>query len=174
MQCFTCKIIEAVEKSYPVRDAVFGKSSGRCQWHAWDDDNVFVCSQCSTSHFFEKIAWCKKTDNFICTECAPSRTVRSAFWVWKKYISITCPFCGNEHPTLNRQEFEGAHPWQADPYQCKQFPIWYPDGTQITEEDVKKQRVACPYCRTYFTIKNPGTYQCPHCHRPFTVRKKSL
>lgn len=182
MECFTCKITEAVDKTYPIRDAVFGKTSGRCLWHAWDDDEVFACSQCSTPQFPEQIAWCRKTGNFICTVCAPSRKVAATFWFWKEYTVVTCPFCGEEHPTLNRQEYEGEHPWQADPFQCKQFPIWYPGGRLVREEDILKEKeekkkkkekgIPCPYCGARLSIREPGTYQCPRCRQMFTVRKK--
>lgn len=175
MECLTCKITEAVDKSYPLRDAIFGKTSGRCYWHCWDDDAVFVCSQCMTSQFFEKIAWCAKTDKFICTQCSSSRTVSDKFWCWNQYTLISCPFCGAEHATLNRQEYDGEHPWQADPFSCKQFPIWYPGGTVLSEKDVKKsatRRVTCPYCKATVSIRDPGTYTCSHCHRKFTVKKK--
>jgi hypothetical protein len=179
MECFTCKITEAVDKSYPIRDAVFGRTTGRCMWHSWDDDAVFVCDQCKTPQFSEQIAWCKKTDRFICTGCAPSHTVKDSFWFWKEYTVVTCPLCGEEHPTLNRQEFVGEHPWQADPFACKQFPIWYPDGRLVRKEDVKQKRkgrtskrIACPHCKTRLSATAPGTYQCPHCHQLFTVKKK--
>jgi uncharacterized CHY-type Zn-finger protein len=175
MKCFTCKITQAIDKSYPIRDAIFGKSSGRCQWHAWDDDKVYVCSKCGKAHFFEQIAWCRKTNSLICTHCAPSRTVKDTFWFWKEYTVLTCPYCGKEHPTLNRQEFLGEHPWQADPFRCEQFPIWYPDGRLIKKEDLteKKERaILCPYCKSRLSIGKPGTYRCPHCRKQFTVKKK--
>jgi predicted RNA-binding Zn-ribbon protein involved in translation (DUF1610 family) len=182
MECFTCKITEAVDKSYPIRDAVFGKTSGRCMWHAWDDDKVFVCDQCGKSTFSEQVAWCRKTDKFICTACAPSRTVKDTFWFWKEYHVVTCPFCGEDHPTLNRQEFDGEHPWQADPFRCKQFPIWYPDGRLIREREIKKpeekeakktqKAVRCPSCGNRISVTKPGTYQCPRCGQRFTVRAR--
>lgn len=175
MECLTCKITEAVDKTYPVREAIFGTTSGRCYWHCWDDDNVFVCSQCNTSQFFEKIAWCSKFDKLICTQCSPSRTVPDKFWCWKEYTLIRCPFCSEEHPTLNRQEYDGEHPWQADPFACKQLPIWYPGGGVVCEKDLKRsvtRNVACPYCRAKICIGKTGTYECPHCHRSFTVKKK--
>jgi hypothetical protein len=175
MECLTCKITEAVDKSYPLRESVFGKTSGRCFWHCWDDDDVFVCNVCMKSQFFEKIAWCSKTDKFICTQCSSSQTVADKFWCWKEYTMISCPFCGEEHPTLNRQEYNGEHPWQANPFICEQFPIWYPGGRVLCEQDVTKpttRKVACPYCKATMTIGNPGTYACSHCHRKFTVKKK--
>lgn len=174
MECFTCKITKAVDKTYPVREAAFGETSGRCLWHAWDDDGVFRCSTCGTSQFFEQVAWCRKTNKFICAQCAATRTVKDAFWFWKEYTMITCPHCGEEHPTLNRQEFEGEHPWQADPFRCKQFPIWYPDGRLVEEKDVRKEKkgIPCPYCGARLPITKPGTYQCPHCRNRFTVKKK--
>lgn len=180
MECFTCKITKAVDKSYPLRDAVFGKTSGRCLWHAWDDDTVFICSRCKNPQFPEQIAWCQKTDTFICTGCAPSRTVNESFWFWKKYTVVTCPFCGEEHPTLNRQEFTGEHPWQADPFRCKQFPIWYPHGSLVKKEDLKEKKeekrrksISCPYCGARLSAQEPGTYQCPRCHQLFAVKKKT-
>ncbi|MBU7045119.1 MAG: hypothetical protein HXS54_01675 [Theionarchaea archaeon] len=182
MECFTCKITAAVDKSYPVREAVYGKASGRCSWHAWDDDNIFMCSSCKTPRFFEQVAWCTETDHLICTECSPSRTVKDTFWFWKEYTLITCPYCGKEHPTLNRQEFQGEHPWQADPFRCRQFPIWYPDGRLVKKEDLtqekhrkqkrKQKSIVCPYCRTRLSVSEPGTYECPHCHQIFTVSLK--
>ncbi|MBU7031832.1 MAG: hypothetical protein HXS53_04835 [Theionarchaea archaeon] len=175
MECLTCKITEAVDKTYPVREAIFGKTSGRCLWHCWDDDDVFVCSQCKTPQFFEKIAWCSKTNLFICTQCSSSRSVEEKFWCWKEYTLVSCPFCGEEHPTLNRQEYDGAHPWQADPFACKQFPVWYPGGNVVCEKDLKRsvtKIIRCPYCKGEIHIKETGTYTCPHCHRSFTVKKK--
>lgn len=182
MECFTCKITEAVDKSYPIRDAVFGESSGRCRWHAWDDDKVFVCTTCGRAQFFEQVAWCRKTNKFICTACSSTRTIKDTFWFWKKYQVIACPFCGEEHPTLNRQEFEGVHPWQADPFQCTQFPIWYPGGRLVKKEDLEEEKpkakpetkkgISCPYCKAHFSITKPGTYECPRCHNRFTVKRR--
>lgn len=174
MECFTCKITAAVDKSYPLREAVFGESSGRCRWHAWDDDTVFVCSICRRPRFFEQVAWCRKKDVFICTECAPSNTVEDQFWFWKTYTSIACPYCGEYHPTLNRQEYQGEHPWQANPFRCPQFPIWYPDGRLLEKKDLKQKEagILCPHCKTRLSIAEPGTYRCPHCQQVFTVRRK--
>lgn len=175
MECFTCKITTAVDKSYPVREAVFGESSGRCRWHAWDNDAVFVCSVCRKPKFSEQVAWCRKKDVLICTECVPSQTVENQFWFWKKYTLISCPHCGERHPTLNRQEFLGEHPWQANPFRCPQFPIWYPGGRLLEKKNLaqRKPGIRCPHCNARLSVSDPGTYQCPYCHQTFQVRKKS-
>lgn len=170
MECLTCRIIATLDKTYPVRDAVFGITSGRCLWHAWDDDKVFVCSQCGNPRFFEQIAWCKETNQYICTTCAPSQWIREPFWFWKGYATTMCPYCGREHPTLNRGEFEGQHPWQVNPFACRQFPIWFLK-TIIQKEE--RDSVNCPRCSIPLSVKGPGTYKCPHCNTLFTLKKKS-
>lgn len=173
MKCLTCTLIKALDASYPAREAVHGEHSGRCQWHAWDSDHVFVCTHCKNPRFFEQVAWCPKTNTFICTACSPSRVVEAPFWFWKRYSIVTCPHCGGEHPTLNRQEAQGEHPWQADPYHSHQFPVWYPGGRIVEEEDITTKKVVCPSCRSPLPVRTPGIYQCPHCQQVLMVRKKA-
>src|SRR5205814_5182981 len=37
------------------------------------------------------------------------------FWGWPYWSTLECPDCGGRHPSLDRAEFEGVHPWQLDP-----------------------------------------------------------
>jgi len=41
--------------------------------------------------------------------------VKGKFWVWDTFYVIECSYCGKWHPTLDRLEFLGEHPWQLHP-----------------------------------------------------------
>lgn len=175
MYCHTCSMIHMVDKTYPRRKRKYGRSNARCDWHAWDDDEVWLC-ECGKFVFAEVAAWCQKYKKIICIDCHDHEKVNAKFWLWKFYYEIECPFCKDSHPTLNRQEFLSEHPWQVDPFSCRDFPIWYPDGRMIEEKDVKEEtekkeekKIACPHCKKSIRIAKPGTYRCPYCKRVFRV-----
>ena len=136
MECLTCRMIAMIDKSYPHRKASFGNIDGRCLWHAWEEDEVWRCDGCGRFVIAENITFCLKEKKYVCKDSSPSQRKEASFWLWKFYLDMECSFCGESHPALQRQEFLGEHPWQADPFSCKDFPIWYPDGKLIEEKDV--------------------------------------
>ena len=168
-KCLTCDMIHMLDKSYPVRKARHGTSSGRCDWHAWDDDGVWICDVCGRAQFDENIAWCHRHDKYVCKGCAEYQRIEEKYWFWQHYLLLKCPACGGEHPTLSRSKYLGEHPWQTNPYKCRDMPIWYPGGRILTEVP-KKKIVSCPSCQRKLTISKVGEYQCPSCRSRFVVK----
>jgi hypothetical protein len=138
MECITCQMIAMVDKGYPKRRARFGKTNLRCTWHAWGADEVWRCDVCGKYTHAETVSCCVRKNKFVCTTCATSQKKKDGFWLWKSFLELKCPFCGESHPVLPRQEFCGEHPWQADPFSCQDFPIWYPGGGLIEEKDARE------------------------------------
>jgi len=87
----------------------------RCNWH-WR----YVCDICGKPCHFNGITWCEKAKKFLCIKCGKSgarehRLLKGEFWNWNTYYAIKCPYCNEWHPTLDRLEFQGEHPWQLHP-----------------------------------------------------------
>ena len=113
MVCRYCQLIHSFDYSYPLRKATRGLNSDypRCDWH-WR----FMCSLCGKPRHFNGVAWCEKTQKFICIRCGKDhRVVYSRFWGWRYYYAIGCRDCEERHPALDRLEFLGKHPWQINP-----------------------------------------------------------
>lgn len=118
MLCKYCRIIHAVDKGYPEREATRDVTSDypRCDLH-WR----FVCYVCGKPRHFNGMAWCERSKKFICIRCAKShKIVRRRFWNWKSYYTLECSLCGKHHPALDYLEFIGKHPWQLNPGMAKQ------------------------------------------------------
>ena len=114
MICEHCELIHSKDESYPLRVATRDVDSGfpRCDWH-WR----YVCDACGKPTHFNGITWCETAKEFVCLTCSRThaqrnRLARDEFWVWDTYYAIECFHCGEWHPALDRQEYEGNHPWQ--------------------------------------------------------------
>jgi len=117
MICKYCEMIHSVGETYPLREASRDLNSDfpRCDWH-WR----FVCDVCGKSTHFNGVMWCETFKKFVCLRCSRTharghRLVRGEFWIWKTYYVIECSYCDEWHPSLDRLEFEGKHPWQLHP-----------------------------------------------------------
>jgi ubiquinone/menaquinone biosynthesis C-methylase UbiE len=112
MICRYCKLIHSRDKSYPVKNATRDIKGDfpRCEWH-WR----YICDICGIPRHFNGITWCEKTKKFICIKCGEgNRLIVGRFWAWDTYYLVTCPYCKKRHPTLDKLESEGNHPWQLN------------------------------------------------------------
>ena len=110
--CRYCIGIRAHAEGYRARPALHAlrTSNPRCDWH-WQ----FTCSKCGNLRSFHGIAFCDRSRQFFCIDCAPAhRAPRASFWGWEYYYRLRCPWRSEWHPALDRLEFEGRHPWQHD------------------------------------------------------------
>ena len=110
--CGYCNRIRRGAHTYRVRSARHAVESTfpRCDWH-WQ----FVCAKCGKARSFHAIAFCPRTENLFCIDCAPEhRAARKAFWGWAYHYRLHCPWRSEWHAALDRLEFEGRHPWQLD------------------------------------------------------------
>lgn len=110
MICNYCELIHSTDTQYPLREATRDLDSDvpRCDWH-WR----YVCDVCGKPRHFNGITWCESTGKFICLTCGEYNRIQDgAFWGWQSYYVVGCPFCHESHPTLDRLEFQTAHPWQ--------------------------------------------------------------
>jgi SAM-dependent methyltransferase len=112
VNCYYCDKIAAADASYAVRAAKFdtGSEAPRCAWH-WR----FACDHCNSPGHFMKRFHCPQTDCMLCTEAGRVWVEQGSFWAWQYWWVLQCPNCGQTHPSLDRAEFEGAHPWTIDP-----------------------------------------------------------
>jgi len=113
MICRYCGLIHSVDDSYPLREATrdLGNDFPRCDWH-WR----FVCDVCGKPRHFNGITWCEKAEKLVCIRCGNNhRLTEGKFWNWSTYYAIRCPYCNEQHPTLDRLEFQREHPWQLHP-----------------------------------------------------------
>jgi SAM-dependent methyltransferase len=111
MNCFYCDRIAAVDHSYPPRAAEFdlGSEAPRCAWH-WR----LVCDHCGAAGHFMSRFFCPRSGRLLCREAGTAEPVLGDFWAWQYWWELRCPECGEAHPSLDRAEFLGAHPWQMD------------------------------------------------------------
>ena len=47
----------------------------------------------------------------VCREAGPVQVVYDDFQASQYWWELECPDCGERHPSLDRAEFSGAHPW---------------------------------------------------------------
>jgi ubiquinone/menaquinone biosynthesis C-methylase UbiE len=114
MQCKYCDLIHAKDPTYPLREASFDVAGDfpRCEWH-WR----YRCDVCGQPRHFNGITWCDQSATFICLSCGRgNQLVDGPFWQWQNYYAVRCPQCHDRHPTLDRLEYEGRHPWQLHPH----------------------------------------------------------
>ncbi len=112
MNCRYCTIIHQHDAHYRVRRAGWDITGSfpRCAWH-WQ----FVCDRCGRNVSFNGMAWCRKTEDYLCIRCAPRhKKVSRRFWAWDYYYALWCTACRQYHSVLDFAEYAGKHPWQKD------------------------------------------------------------
>lgn len=58
--------------------------------------------------------FCPVSVRLLCRASGPVAYRAAPFWAWHEAWWLACPDCGDEHPSLDRAEFEGVHPWSMD------------------------------------------------------------
>jgi SAM-dependent methyltransferase len=58
--------------------------------------------------------YCPDANRLLCVEAGENHIESGSFWAWRYWWMLDCPACGRQHPSLDRAEFEGAHPWQTN------------------------------------------------------------
>jgi SAM-dependent methyltransferase len=56
--------------------------------------------------------YCPHSGRLLCRDVGAITYREGAFWAWHEAWWIDCPDCGGSHPSLDRAEFDGRHPWQ--------------------------------------------------------------
>lgn len=112
MNCYYCDRTRAALPEYGAREAEFdlGSEAPRCPLH-WR----YVCDHCGEPGHFSSRFHCPQAGELLCGEAGAVTFRTGAFWSWLDWWTIACPRCGGEHPSLERAEFEGIHPWLLDP-----------------------------------------------------------
>jgi len=115
MNCYYCDRIAAANAAYTPRAAAFdtGSEAPRCAWH-WR----FVCDHCGESGSYMTRFYCPRSGRLLCRDAAQAAgvtTVYSDFPPSGYWWSLTCPDCGDAHPSLDYAEYASVHPWQRDP-----------------------------------------------------------
>ena len=108
--CRYCTLIREHASGYKLRPArhALDTSFPRCDLH-WR----FVCGVCGKPRHFNGVAFCGRRQAFFCLACAAEHPADSRrFWGWTDSYRLRCPWQEESHPTLDRLEFEGRHPWQ--------------------------------------------------------------
>jgi SAM-dependent methyltransferase len=112
MNCYYCDWIARAEPAYAPRDAEFDRDSEapRCAWH-WR----FVCDHCGEAGHFMARFFCPRSGRLLCREAGEVAIEYGACRGWEYWWALGCPDCGERHPSLDRAEALGAHPWQVAP-----------------------------------------------------------
>jgi len=58
--------------------------------------------------------FCPATGRLLCRDAGSAERVLGDFWAWQYWWELSCPECGAAHPSLDRAEFLGTHPWQPE------------------------------------------------------------
>jgi SAM-dependent methyltransferase len=100
-----------VDHSYEVRAAAFdlGSEAPRCAWH-WR----LLCDHCGMPGHFMARFFCPHSGQLLCRDKGETERVFGEFWAWQYWWEMRCPECGEAHPSLDRAEFLGQHPWQFE------------------------------------------------------------
>jgi SAM-dependent methyltransferase len=111
LNCFYCDQIAAVVRSYRSKVAEFdlGSEAPRCAWH-WR----FLCDHCGAPGHFMARFFCPRSGRLLCREAGMVERILGACWEWQYWSELRCPECGEAHPSLDRAERIGAHPWQLE------------------------------------------------------------
>ena len=59
--------------------------------------------------------YCPASDRLLCSAAGDVHIACGSFWAWHYWWILDCPECGQPHPSLDRAEFEGTHPFLIDP-----------------------------------------------------------
>ncbi len=112
MHCYYCDQISAADSAYAPRDAAFdqGSEAPRCRWH-WR----YRCDHCGRLDHFMSRFYCPRSGRLLCRESGEVHVGEGDFWAWQYWWEIVCPECGQRHPSLDRAESLGIHPWQIHP-----------------------------------------------------------
>jgi SAM-dependent methyltransferase len=112
LNCYYCDLIAAADSGYAPRPAEFdlGSEAPRCAWH-WR----YVCDHCGEPGHFMGRFYCPTSRRLLCREAGAVEFQEGPFWAWQYWWTLTCPDCGERHPSMDRAEFEGGHPWQQQP-----------------------------------------------------------
>lgn len=112
IRCYYCDQIVTADPAYPARAAEFdtGSEAPRCAWH-WR----FVCDHCGEPGHFMSRYYCPRADRLLCRTAGYVVIMPGKFWAWDGWWTLTCPSCGEPHPSLDYAECVGTHPWQRNP-----------------------------------------------------------
>lgn len=121
--CAYCDRIILVDPSYEAHPAEFdlGSEMPRCAWH-WR----LRCDQCDAVGHFMARFYCDAREKMLCGAAGTRRQVVGDFWAWRYWYELDCD-CGAAHPSLDRAEAIGAHPWQR-------HPVWYRERRWLSAE----------------------------------------
>ncbi|RIK46232.1 MAG: hypothetical protein DCC58_03855 [Chloroflexi bacterium] len=110
--CFYCDRIQSADAAYTGRAAQYdlGSEAPRCAWH-WR----FICDCCGAAGHYMTRFFCPRAGQLFCGAAGSVEYRAAPFWDRHEAWFLRCPACGEEHASLDRAEFEGAHPWQMAP-----------------------------------------------------------
>lgn len=109
MNCYYCDRIRSTFDGYVPRAAEFdlGSEAPRCALH-WR----YRCDHCGeTGHFSDRF-YCPEANRVLCRQAGTVILCTGAFWSYLDWWTLACPVCQGQHPSFERAEFEGLHPWQ--------------------------------------------------------------
>jgi len=126
MTCYYCDMIAAVDPTYAPREAAFdtGSEAPRCPWH-WR----MVCDHCGESGHYMTRFYCPRSDRLLCRAAGAVAPAYGDFWGRMYWWTLSCPDCGNAHPSLDHAEYDGSHPWQRNTAAVGQR--WLSDETEL-------------------------------------------
>jgi SAM-dependent methyltransferase len=148
MNCYYCDRIRTADASYASGAAEFdlGSEAPRCALH-WR----YLCDHCGEPGHFSDRFYCPTLGRVLCRNAGVVTLQTGAFWSFLDWWTIACPDCGEQHPSFDRAEFDGVHPWQLIVDANRHRPwlssethlVRYPpprlpvvDGEQLTDLDI--------------------------------------
>lgn len=113
--CYYCDLIGQGNDVYRARPAEFDLPSEapRCAWH-WR----MVCDMCDDAGHYMTRFYCATRDKLLCKCTGVVSVCSTPFEPWLYYWVLSCPACGEDHPSLDYAERVGEHPWQTNPLSC--------------------------------------------------------
>jgi SAM-dependent methyltransferase len=148
MNCYYCYRISSAQVGYIARPAEFdlGSEAPRCRLH-WR----YICDHCGEAGHFSDRFYCPITSRVLCRSAGAVTLQTGAFWSFLDWWTIACANCDGDHPSFDRAEFEGMHPWQLVPgaeqqrrwLSAETYLVRYPpprfepvDGKHLTDADI--------------------------------------